>query len=927
MKNRFFCFAAAVMFLLVFSACSTQKNTWESRHYHDLTTRYNVFFNGHEAYKLGIKQLNTALKENYSKLLPLYAVSSHTNAKSTAGNMNRSIEKCQTAIKKHSIRVKPAKKPEPKSSPRYKLFYSKEEFNPFMGNVFLLMANSQFHKADFLSASSTCSYIIRHFVTDKALCDEASILMARAYTEMEWYYEAENIFNNLNRENLTPTLTSSFSAAYADLEIRRKKYIEAIPYMEIAVKKTHHKLEKHRWSFLLAQLYQETGKREKAYKLFNAIPGMNPTYEMELNARVRQTEVYPGDNTKKPLKKLLKLSRSGKNTDYLDQVYYAMGNLYFVNHDTINAVKSYQSALEKNKQNGPQKLKILLALGEYYYNTHQFIDAASCYSSAKTLINKEDENYTEISNRADLLKTLSVPLKTIHDEDSLQEIARMPEKDRMDLISKLIKIAEKKAKEDARKKGVEEALNANKRAPDKNVKSASGTALNDVSGDKSWYFYNPTAVNKGLTDFQQNWGNRSLKDDWRRNNKTSIFENQGTPTASSDTNSKSKNDSTGTLAIDSTGNRKPDLGKGINDPLSPGFYLKDLPFTEDQIKKSNEKIAKSLYEAGLIYREQMQNDQLALETFRELETRFPKSPYLENAWYITYLMLKQQKRDSEAEMDRNKQITLFPNSPLAKRLKDPLFIEKLIKMYQVQDTLYAQTYQLYLRHSTDSIFNAAQFVEKDYPVSPLIPKFIFLEAMESARTGKPEDFHKYLTYIHKNYPKSDLDSTIVQMLAYWDKGQRPVPSAGYTNLLTANPGIEVDSTAHLDSLAREFKFNPAEGHVLLISYPAGSTNINRLQFDVALYNFTNFLIRDYDLSFTKVGEMNVLLIQNFENAEDVVRYRSWIMFQNDKPEDKYPGIHFIIVSNSNLKLLKEGVQPEVYQKFYEKNYAKIKPKL
>jgi len=369
------------------------------------------------------------------------------------------------------------------------------------------------------------------------------------------------------------------------------------------------------------------------------------------------------------------------------------------------------------------------------------------------------------------------------------------------------------------------------------------------------------------------------------------------------------------------------LGKGINDPLSPGFYLKDLPFTEDQIKKSNEKIAKSLYEAGLIYREQMQNDQLALETFRELETRFPKSPYLENAWYITYLMLKQQKRDSEAEMDRNKQITLFPNSPLAKRLKDPLFIEKLIKMYQVQDTLYAQTYQLYLRHSTDSIFNAAQFVEKDYPVSPLIPKFIFLEAMESARTGKPEDFHKYLTYIHKNYPKSDLDSTIVQMLAYWDKGQRPVPSAGYTNLLTANPGIEVDSTAHLDSLAREFKFNPAEGHVLLISYPAGSTNINRLQFDVALYNFTNFLIRDYDLSFTKVGEMNVLLIQNFENAEDVVRYRSWIMFQNDKPEDKYPGIHFIIVSNSNLKLLKEGVQPEVYQKFYEKNYAKIKPKL
>lgn len=927
LKNKWVCFLAALLSILAFSACSTQKNTWGSRHYHDLTTRYNVYFNGNESYKQGIKQLNDALKEDYSKLLPLYPVNIHSNAKGTASNMDQSIEKCQKAIKKHSIRVKPAKRPNAKSSREYKIFYSKEEFNPFMGHVFLLMANSQFHKADFLSATSTCSYIIGHFATDKVLCDKASILMARAYTEMNWYYEAENIFNNLNKGNLTPALTSAFSGAYADLFIHRKRYAEAIPYMEIAVEKTHHKMEKARWNFLLAQLYQETGKRENAYKLFSAIPGMNPPYEMELSARIRQTEVYLGNSTKNPLNKLLKLSRSNKNLDYLDQIYYAMGNLYFASRDTAKAVESYRLAIEKSTQNSPHKLKTLLALGEYYYNTHQFIQAGPCYFNALTLLNKEDENYTQISQRADILKALVPNLKTIHDEDSLQTIANIPEKERMETISKLIKIAEKKAKEDATKKGLEETLNANAEMPENKARIPQATPATSFLNDGNWYFYNPSTVSKGLTDFQQKWGKRSLKDDWRRNNKTALFENMEALAISSDsTKIKSGKDSKEIKTADSTRNEVLNFTKGADDPLNPNFYLRNLPFTKEQINASNEKIAKALYEAAFVYREQMENDQLALETFRELEFRFPKSLYLENAWYITYLMLKQQKRDSEAEIDRKKQITIFPESPLAKRLKDSIFIEKLIKMYQVQDTLYAHTYQLYLLHRTDSVFITTHDVEENYPASPLIPKFAFLEAMESARTGKPDEFHRLLTYINHNYPKSDLDTTVRQMLAYWDKGLRPVPSAAYTNLQSTDRTLEQDSTAKLDSLSREFKFNPSEEHVLLISYPNDSTNVDKLQFDVALYNFTNFLIRDYDLSFAKVGQINVLLIRSFENAEDAIRYRSWIMFQNEKPEDKYPGIHFIIVSNSNLRLLEEGVSSEAYQKFYEKNYAGIKPK-
>jgi len=921
MRNRLFTDAAICLFLLFFSACSTQKNTWGSRHYHDLTTRYNVYFNGNEAYKQGLKQIKDAHKEDFSRLLPVYTTSNQDNAKNAASNMNRCIEKCQKAIKRHSIRVKPAKKPDSKSSPEKKEFYSKEEFNPFMDNVFMLMANAQFHKADYLSATATCSYIIRHFQTDKITSGKAGILMARAYTEMGWQYDAENAFNKLNKDNLSPTLSGDFSKAYADFLIRQKKPTEAIPYLEIAIRKAIHQSDKQRLIYLLAQIYQETSHPKEAYKFFGTLAGMNPPYEMELSARIRQTEVYPDSNPEKPLKKITGLSRSSKNSQYLDQIYYAMGNLYFAARDTAKAIESLQQSLNNNKGNNSQKIKTLLRLGAYYYQAEQFLKAEPCYTQAATIIGKADEEYPMVAQHAEVLRMLAPYLQIIHDEDSLQRIAQMPEMERQNLISERIKAARVKIQEEKHRKETDAALAANEENMESGTNENPATevpSISSLAADQNWYFYNPATISRGLAEFQRKWGKRSLKDDWRRDNKTALFE--GYAEAESATVKTLKN-STTIATMDSAGQKDIDFLEGGDDPLHSNFYLKNLPLSESLLTASNKKIAEALYQSAVVFREQMENDKLALKTFRELERRFPDSPLLEKSYYMTYLMLKQHKRDAEAETDRKKQITLFPKGDLAKRLDDPLFIEKLAEMSIVQDSLYEKAYQQYLLHHTDSLVETSRYVEENYPISPLLPRFAFLEAMEAARTGKPEDFHRLLKNIVDKYPQNDLLPTVNQMLAFWDEGRRPVASAGYTNLLSLKSVPENILQQRLDSLASRFQFESREQHVLLISYPADSTNINRLQFDVALYNFTHFLIRDYELSFAKVGNLDVLLIRGFENAEDVMRYRSWINFQNEKPEEKYRGTRLIMVSESNLKLLEQGVPIEKYLPFMEKMYS------
>lgn len=928
MMMRFRLLPLALIAMLLFSACSTQQNTWMSRHYQEMNTRFNVHFNGEQAYLQGVNQLNAGFKEDFSKMLPMYQVSNHASAKTTYSIMARAIEKCQKAIKTHSIRVKPKKKPGPKASAEAKRFFSQEEFNPFMDDVFMLMARAQFTEAEFLSASATCSYIIRHFSTDKKRCDEAGILKARAFTELEWYYEAENLLNDLNKDNLTPSLTAEFAAATADLLIRRKKYAEALPYLEIASGKIHNKREKERWSFLLGQLYQETGRKDKAYQEFSAIPAMNPPYEMELNARIRQSEVFPGTDPKKPLKKLIRLSKSSKNTEYLDQVYYAMGNLYFAARDTVKALESMNLSLLKAVNAGPHKLKTLLALGDFYYRTEKFIEAEPCYTQALPLLQKDDERFREVDLRNNILKELAPPLKAVFLEDSLQAVAKMPEKERIELITGLMKAAEKKAKEAARLKAAQEtaAANENTRAENAGPDNTVDPVMADLSNDKSWYFYNPSTVDKGMKDFRKKWGKRAANDDWRRNRKTPLFEGL---TATQKTDSASvipelKQTGKEEVAKDSI----PDLTEGADDPTKLNYYLKDLPFTEEQLAKSGENIADGLYKAGLAFREQLESDRLALKTFSRLENDYPENKNLENAWYIMYLLYKQQKQEVLADSARAKLLRTFPSSPWATRLKNSNYIEKLIEMYQVQDTLYANTYDDYLKQRTDSLFNRSIYASANYPSSNLLPKFTFLEAMEYARTGRPEDFHKKLVSIRDSFPPSEslkeLEPVVKGMLVYWDAGRRPVPSAGYTNLLSIKDVQLVDSLARLDSLAKSFTFKPEGPHFILMAYDSAYIKINRLQFDVALYNFTNFLVRDYDLSVVKIGKMDVLLVSGFENALDAVRYRSWIQFQGQKPEEKYTGLRLILVSESNMKLLDEGVSPEKYEIFFNSAYSDIK---
>ena len=106
-----------------------------ARNYHALTTHYNIKFNGRESYEAGLKQMELGHKEDYSSLLPVFPYNEQSASRAT-GNMNRCIEKCEKAIKTHSIRVKPEKQPERNASEKEKLFTVRKNSTLSWGGYF-----------------------------------------------------------------------------------------------------------------------------------------------------------------------------------------------------------------------------------------------------------------------------------------------------------------------------------------------------------------------------------------------------------------------------------------------------------------------------------------------------------------------------------------------------------------------------------------------------------------------------------------------------------------------------------------------------------------------------------------------------------------------------------------------------------------------
>lgn len=878
-----------------------------SRQWQALNTRYNVYYNGDEHYKETLKAMEQAYEDDYTRLLLTHPAEARADNKlpQPSGDFKRTIEKMQKAIQLHSIKKKPAKK---NNSQKEKEFRARDEFNPFLHNAWMMLGKAQYQNGDFLGAASTFFYISKHFTWLPEIVTEARLWQARSYCAMDWDYEAENVLHLVKEKQLTSnSLRNLYNLVEANYLIRVDKFAEAVPYLENAAKSAKGS-QKNRLYFLLGQVYARLGKNKEAYAAYDkAGKGASTMYRTKFNARIKRSEVYTGSNIASEVRSLRSLTRYERNKEFLDQIYYAIGNLYISRKDTAEAKKNYLLAVEKSTRNGIDKALAQLALGNIYFAEQDYVAAQPCYSQAVPQLPENYPDYATLKRRSDVLDELGVYAGNVELQDSLLTLSKMTPEEQRKVAERLVEELKKKEKEEAEAAAREEFM-ANR--PDAGLTDNAAAPNFQMNTDKSWYFYNTMTKNAGKTEFQRKWGARRLEDDWRRRNKTTyavddpeddeedIAEENGEPMDSTATAEKKK------------------LEDLASDPHNPEYYLKQIPSTPAEIQTSNNIIQEGLYNMGVILKDKLEDYPAARREFNELDKRYPDNIYRLDAYYNMYLMAVRDNDTAQAEKWRQQIIADFPDSPYGKAMLDPDYFLKLREMHARQESLYEDAYQAYLDNKNREVHKLTEEMEKDYPLSQILPKFVFIDALAYLTQGDNDKFRERLTYLLDKWPETDMTPMAGSILKNLREGK--IPNAGMSNARgmlwdTRLTAAGSDDATGSDGQPARFERDPNKPQYLVFAFPRDSVSANQVLYDVARFNFSSFVVKDFDLEPMSFGNVGLLIVKGFENMRELEHYRS-VMARSDfkLPESVRP----IMISKANFELLlREGRSFEEYFRF------------
>lgn len=920
--------ALTLLAVAAFSGCSTKKNTASSRFWQSFVTRYNVYYNGSEAYKEGCLAKEQGNKDNYTEMLPYFLVGNEKSRDLGKSNFETAITKCEKAIQLHSIKKKPVVNPSKRRSPKMKAYLSRQEFNPFLKNAWLLMGRAQFQKGDFIEAASTFSYIARHYAPEPLVAAEARTWLARCYAQLDWFYDAEDALDKARRDTLNKAIRREMLFTETDLLLRQQRYAEALPLLQQAAKKEKRKQQKARLYFLLGQVNLHLDKKREAAEALRKCIKQSPPYELSFNARILQTEAFTSpDEARSMVKRLRRMARDGSNKDYLDQVYYAMGNIHLTLGDTAQAIGSYETGRAKSTRGGAEKGMLLLRLGELYWERGRYDLAQSCYGEAVGLLDKTHEAYEETMRRSKVLDELVPFTSAVHLQDSLQQLALMSEEERNAAIDRTIELLKRKeeAEREAREDSAAEARMQENAAAGGTTRPTTQTGQTAVGGNKEWYFYNPMLVMQGKQDFKKRWGNRKLEDNWRRSNRTVVpMDDMAGVDYEAEDSIRLAEERADSLALaEEEAAAQPDSAQ--NDPHRREYYLKDIPFTPEAKAASDLIIMDGLYNAGLIEKDKLEDFPLAARTLTRLADQYPTFEKMDDVFYQLFLLYARWGQADKAAEMKARMAQLFPESALTTLITDPDYERYARYGRQIEDSLYTATYEAYRRRDNATVARNFEESTRRFPTGANRPKFMFVHILSRIGHEDTKQITTELRDLLKQFPESDV-SELAGMLVNGLESGRTFNAAGLDlGSLWSRRTAAADAATDSVRAGRRLLPDRDVPFVFVVAYPTDSIDDNRLLYELARFNFTGFMVRNFDITPLRDAQLTQFRVAGFNSFDEAHTYAQQV-YADTTLARMLTKARVVLISTHNLEMLGTQYSFDDYRKFYEQTFAPMEIK-
>ncbi|MAY83205.1 MAG: hypothetical protein CMP59_03650 [Flavobacteriales bacterium] len=846
--------------MIVYSSCSRKKSTMISRAYHNTTARYNGYFNAKEIIKENEQKLKDAYVYDYSQVLPIFIYPDEQKSQQMYPEMDRVIDKCSEVIERHSM------------------YLRKEEHVKWINDSYFLIGKARFYKMQHELGEETFLYTYQAYKRDPERYQGLNWLI-KTYIEMREWDKAEEFLDIAEDEqNKIPKPTwGEINATAAELFLQKDKDLDkVIERLETAIRFVEDKDDKRRYTFILAQIYQDRREYSSATQYYTSVLKLKPDYTMRFNAKIRRAisldiTASNADDIKKEMKKML---RDKKNEEFRDQIYYALAEISLKEDNEPQAIDYLKKSVKFSVSNQKQKALSYLKLADIHFEQPDYLKAQLFYDSTLQYLPEDHPEYYDADEKNESLQDLVKNLKIIKRQDSLLALGGLSEKEREKKVKELIK--ELKAEEERKR---QQELRALELAQAEREQSA--IVQNNNSGRKGeWYFYNQTTLALGRTDFKRIWGERQLADDWRRASKniapTEIDQQAGTNAG-------------GSVATN----------EEDNEIYDPEFYMKDIPVDLRDRLQANGKVIEALFNVGTIFKESFEDYKNAEQAFKRITVEYDTSRYNLPAHYQLYRIYLLVDDQEKANVEKEWVLNNHPFSEYAYLIKNPDYNKESKESKEKVEDFYESTYRLYKYELYADVIESCNKAESVFKINHLEPQFDFLKAKAIGYTSSKEEFRDALEAVVADHPNTEVKKQAEEILRL----------------------LNQSGTVQPKSEKPQFDYNPMDKHMYVLSLPINSAKANDLKIKISNFNKEFFREGNLEFTTTTITGKKLFLIRTFSDEKQAMRYLRAIRNQLEiSLPAKQEGGKDYLISNENFKILFKTKKEDDYLEFFSDKY-------
>ena len=716
--------------LSIFS-CSTKKDTFVNREFHAMSTKYNVLYNGEVAFEDGLESLNANYEDNYWEVLPIEPLKidelalpgMQGDSDNSPQEFDRAEEKAVKAIQKHSMLI------------------VRQERNSQIDDAYLLLGKTRYYSKRFIPAIEAFNYIIINYPRAD-LIDETRVWKSKANIRIQNPEQAILTLSILlEKKGVDPKVKeaahTTLAMAYADMDS-----LQPMMNQLKSATLTHYNVEQSaRNLFILGQLYHNLNEKDSSDIAYQKVIDLKKApYKYKIHAQIEQAKNVSSKEESVLMKEELQdLIKDRYNRPYLDELYYRLAAIELEDNDSL-ALDYFKQSVISNNGNLFQKELSYEAIGNIYFDKAKFSLAGAYYDSILQIA--QDENSKRIRSlkrKRNKLDEVILYEGIAKRNDSILNIVAMSEEEQTTFFNNYI---EQLKAEDERKKELEAQNNSGSR-----VINLGNTSF--TSNDGKWYFYNTQIVGYGEQEFKSIWGNRVLEDNWRLSNKMRL-----------NANSSSVTTTDVTPLIDAS--KKYDLS----------YYLESIPSEPSKIDSIALQRNTAYYKLGVIYENQFDETDLAIQNLEKLLTFQPSEAILLPTNYQLYKIYTKLNSD-KAIAYKNEIVNDYPDSNYAKIILNPTELAEKDENAESPINVYTLAFYDYEDEDYERVIEESNKAIKQYAGQEIVPKFELLKAYAIGKKDGMNAFKESLEFITAKYPDSEESKKALEVLETIDTKFNP----------------------------------------------------------------------------------------------------------------------------------------------------------